>query len=96
MEDSIETVNCSIGAADGETLGSAKDFPVYSFHYLELRFRENPQFGTIKKNWKTEGGVKSVGCDGVEATEPRSNSIQCKEGAPGCRASFICPVDGRV
>ena len=69
---------------------------MYSFHYLELRFGENLQLCTIKKNWKTEGGVKSVSCDGVEASEPRSNSIQRKEGAPGGRASFICPVDGRV
>ena len=61
---------------------------MYSFHYLELRFRENPQFRTIKKNWKTEGGVKSVGCDGVEASEPRSNSIPHKEGAPGCAEHF--------
>ena len=91
-----QTVNCSVGAPGGETLGSAENFPVYSFHYLELRFRENPQFRTIKKNWKTEGGVKSVGCDGVEASKPRSNSIQRKEGTPGCRAAFICPVDGQV
>ena len=69
---------------------------MYSFHYLELRFGEDLQFRTIKKNWKTEGGVKSVGCDGVEASEPRSNSIQHKEGAPGCRAFYICPVDGHT
>ena len=42
-----QTVNCSVWTVGGETLCSAENFPVYLFHYLELRFGEDPEFRTI-------------------------------------------------
>ena len=54
-----------------------------TLHNLKFSFGEGPKLCNVEENGKTEGGIDSVGCDGVETSKSRTNSIQCEEGTSG-------------
>ena len=79
-----QAVDCSVGTSSREALSGTEDFPVNTLHYLKFSFGEGPYLCTVEENGETEGGIDSVGSDGVETTKTRTNSVQCEEGTSGC------------